>query len=67
MRRGGRKRPTAKGIVYGKRKHQGINQLKFQRNLQRVAEERVGRRFGELELVTNERDAGRQVYEELRR
>jgi len=34
VRRGGRKRPNPKGIVYGKPKHQGINQLKFARNLQ---------------------------------
>ncbi|EAZ00675.1 hypothetical protein OsI_22695 [Oryza sativa Indica Group] len=31
-RRGGRKRPVPKGIVYSKPKHQGITQLKFQRN-----------------------------------
>ncbi|EAZ36767.1 hypothetical protein OsJ_21103 [Oryza sativa Japonica Group] len=31
-RRGGRKRPVHKGIVYSKPKHQGITQLKFQRN-----------------------------------
>ena len=33
VRRGGRKRPNHKGIVYGKPKNQGINQLKFVRNL----------------------------------
>jgi ribosomal protein L15E len=27
IRRGGRKRPVPKGIVYGKPKHQGITQL----------------------------------------
>merc|ERR1719253_1460196 len=43
VRRGGRKRPNGKGIVYGKPKHQGINQLKFARSLRSVAEERVGR------------------------
>ena len=43
VRRGGRKRPNPKGIVYGKPKHQGINQLKNTRNLQTIAECRVGR------------------------
>merc|ERR1711898_91127 len=28
VRRGGRKRPNPKGIVYGKPEHQGINQIK---------------------------------------
>ena len=41
VRRGGRKRPNPKGIVYGKPKHQGINQLKNTRNLQSIAECRV--------------------------
>ncbi len=43
VRRGGRKRPNGKGIVYGKPKNQGINQIKFARNLRAVAEERAGR------------------------
>ncbi|CAI5744807.1 unnamed protein product [Peronospora destructor] len=42
VRRGGRKRPNSKGIVYGKPKHHGINELKFERNLRSVAEERAG-------------------------
>nr|BAD62188.1 putative ribosomal protein L15 [Oryza sativa Japonica Group]BAD62308.1 putative ribosomal protein L15 [Oryza sativa Japonica Group] len=41
-RRGGRKRPVHKGIVYSKPKHQGITQLKFQRNKRSVAEELLG-------------------------
>uniref|UniRef100_A0A0E0HPK2 Ribosomal protein L15 n=1 Tax=Oryza nivara TaxID=4536 RepID=A0A0E0HPK2_ORYNI len=41
-RRGGRKRPVPKGIVYSKPKHQGITQLKFQRNKRSVAEELLG-------------------------
>ncbi|BAM80245.1 60S ribosomal protein L15 [Cyanidioschyzon merolae strain 10D] len=45
VRRGGRKRPVPKGIQYGKPKHQGITQLKFQRNKRSVAEERVGRKI----------------------
>jgi large subunit ribosomal protein L15e len=43
VRRGGRKRPNSKGIVFGKPKNQGINQLKYARNLRSVAEERAGR------------------------
>lgn len=38
VRRGGRKRPVTKGQTYGKPKTHGVNQLKFARNLQAVAE-----------------------------
>lgn len=38
VRRGTRKRQAAKGQVYGKPSNQGINQLKWQRNLQSKAE-----------------------------
>merc|ERR1712036_87259 len=38
VRRGGRKRPVEKGAQYGKPVHQGINELKFNRNLKNVAE-----------------------------
>ena len=40
IRRGGRKRPVPKGATYGKPTNQGVNQLKFQRSLQNVAEVR---------------------------
>ena len=53
VRRGGRKRPNHKGMVHGKPKHQGIVQLKFQRNLQSVAEERIGRRAGNLRVLNS--------------
>ena len=53
VRRGGRKRPNAKGIVFGKPKHQGINQLKFRRNLKSVAEERVGRRCSNMRVLNS--------------
>eukprot|EP00295_Goniomonas_pacifica_P001767 CAMPEP_0175809384 /NCGR_PEP_ID=MMETSP0107_2-20121207/2765_1 /TAXON_ID=195067 ORGANISM="Goniomonas pacifica, Strain CCMP1869" /NCGR_SAMPLE_ID=MMETSP0107_2 /ASSEMBLY_ACC=CAM_ASM_000203 /LENGTH=204 /DNA_ID=CAMNT_0017121077 /DNA_START=45 /DNA_END=659 /DNA_ORIENTATION=+ len=53
LRRGGRKRPNSKGIVYGKPKHQGINQLKFARSHRAVAEERVGRRCGNLRVLNS--------------
>ncbi|CAD7670286.1 unnamed protein product [Nyctereutes procyonoides] len=39
VRRGGRKRPVPKGATYGKPVHHGVNQLKFARSLQSVAEE----------------------------
>lgn len=38
VRRGGRKRKVTKGQTYGKPKTHGVNELKFQRNLQSVAE-----------------------------
>lgn len=53
VRRGGRKRPNGKGIVYGKPKHQGINQLKFRRSLRSVAEERVGKVCGNLRVLNS--------------
>eukprot|EP00240_Pyramimonas_obovata_P014474 CAMPEP_0118926094 /NCGR_PEP_ID=MMETSP1169-20130426/3871_1 /TAXON_ID=36882 /ORGANISM="Pyramimonas obovata, Strain CCMP722" /LENGTH=204 /DNA_ID=CAMNT_0006867579 /DNA_START=57 /DNA_END=671 /DNA_ORIENTATION=+ len=53
VRRGGRKRPVGKGIVYGKPVNHGITQLKFGRNLKNVAEERVGRRCGNLRILNS--------------
>jgi large subunit ribosomal protein L15e len=53
VRRGGRKRPNGKGIVYGKPKNQGINQLKFARNLRSVAEERVGRHAMNMRVLNS--------------
>lgn len=44
VRRGDRKKRVAKGIVYGKPKHQGVCKQKSSRNLRSVAEERVGRK-----------------------
>merc|ERR1711977_486815 len=43
VRRGGRKKPVPKGITYGKPKGEGVNEIKFQRSLRSVAEERAGR------------------------
>lgn len=40
VRRGGRKRPVPKGATYGKPVHHGVNQMKFARSLQSVAEVR---------------------------
>merc|ERR1712072_1461027 len=53
VRRGGRKRPVSKGIVYGKPRHHGINELKFKRSLRSVAEERIGRRAGNLRVLSS--------------
>jgi len=53
IRRGGRKKPVPKGQVYGKPKSVGINQLKNQRSLQAVAEERVGRKCKALRVLSS--------------
>ena len=53
VRRGGRKRPVSKGIVYGKPVHQGITKLKPKRNLKARAEEKVGRKCGGLRVLNS--------------
>jgi len=53
IRRGGRKRPSSKGIVYGKPKHHGINQLKARRSLRSQAEERIGRKCANLRVLNS--------------
>jgi large subunit ribosomal protein L15e len=53
VRRGGRKRKVPKGATYGKPTNQGVNQLKFQRSLQSVAEERAGRKCGALRVLNS--------------
>ncbi|XP_032029920.1 large ribosomal subunit protein eL15-like [Hylobates moloch] len=53
VRRGGRKRPVPKGATYGKPVHHGVNQLKFARSLQSVAEERAGRHCGPLRVLNS--------------
>jgi large subunit ribosomal protein L15e len=53
VRRGGRKKPVHKGIVYGKPVNQGITQLKPTRNLRSVAEERAGRKLGGLRVLNS--------------
>ena len=40
-------------MVHGKPKNQGITQLKFNRNLKSVAEERIGRRAGNLRVLNS--------------
>ena len=66
VRRGGRKRQVRKGQVMGKPASQGVNQLKPTRNLQAVAEERVGRRFPNLRVLNSywiNQDATFKFYE----
>ena len=53
VRRGGRKKRVAKGIVYGKPVHQGITELKANTNLRSLAEQRVGKRVGGLSLLNS--------------
>lgn len=53
VRRGGRKRPLAKGIVHGKPVNAGINHLKFNRNLRSVAEERCGRKAMNMRVLNS--------------
>ena len=53
VRRGGRKKPVSKGIVYGKPASCGIVGLKAARNLRNVAEERVGRKCGGLRVLNS--------------
>ena len=53
VRRGGRKRPVRKGIIYGKPKHQGITGLKFARSLRSVAEERAGKKIPNLRVLNS--------------
>lgn len=66
VRRGGRKRQNHRGMVFGKPKHQGIKQLKFERNLQNVAEEKVGRKYGNMRVLNSywiNQDATMKYYE----
>lgn len=53
VRRGGRKRQVAKGQTYGKPKTHGVAKLKHERNLRSIAEERVGRRCGNLRVLNS--------------
>jgi len=53
VRRGNRKKPVPKGATYGKPVRQGVNHLKYQRSLRTTAEERVGRRCGNLRVVNS--------------
>jgi large subunit ribosomal protein L15e len=41
------------GATYGKPVRQGVNHLKYQRSLRSTAEERVGRRCGNLRVLNS--------------
>ncbi|CAD6565555.1 MAG: 60S ribosomal protein L15 [Tremellales sp. Tagirdzhanova-0007] len=53
VRRGNRKKPVPKGATFGKPVRQGVNHLKFQRGLKSTAEERVGKRCGNLRVLNS--------------
>ena len=53
VRRGGRKRLAPGGNTAGKPTNQGVNQLKFYRNKRSVAEERIGKRCGNLRVLNS--------------
>jgi len=62
VKRGGRKKRVAKGIVYGKPVNCGINKQKATRNLRSIAEERVGRKCGSLRVLNSYWVAHDAVY-----
>jgi len=53
VKRGSRKRPVYRGIVYGKPCHQGVNKIKMVRNLRAIAEDRCGRRCANLRVLNS--------------
>jgi large subunit ribosomal protein L15e len=53
IRRGDRKKPVSKGITSGKPKGHGVNQMKFNRNKQSVAEERAGKICKNLRVLNS--------------
>ena len=53
VRAGGRKRPNAKGIVYGKVVNQGINKIKQKRSIRTIAEGRIGKHCGNLRILNS--------------
>ena len=53
IRRGGRKRPVRKGIVNGKPKQIGVVGLKSAKSLKAVAEQRIGKRIGNLRVLNS--------------
>merc|ERR1711907_147754 len=53
VRRGNRKRPNHKGIVHGKPKHQGINEIKPRKNLRSIAEEKASRKATNMTVLNS--------------
>merc|ERR1711990_742134 len=66
IRRGGRKRMVRKGCVYGKPRNHGIRKLKKEQTHKNIAEQRVGRRCGNLRVLNSYwvgQDATNKFYE----
>ena len=53
IRRGGRKKPVAKGIINGKPKTQGVVGVKGTKSLKVIAEQRVGKRIPSLRVLNS--------------
>ncbi|KAJ5073093.1 ribosomal protein L15 [Anaeramoeba ignava] len=53
IRKGGRKKQVRKGQVHGKPKSQGVNRMKSAKNIRSVAEERVGKKCGNLRVLNS--------------
>jgi len=53
IRRGGRKRNIRKGIVFGKPASMGIRKLKKEQTHKNIAEQRIGRRCGNLRVLNS--------------
>merc|ERR550532_1049149 len=53
IRRGGRKRPERKGVIWGNPANHGINQIKHRKNLQHIAEERAGRTCANMRVMNS--------------
>jgi large subunit ribosomal protein L15e len=53
IRRGGRKKPVAKGIINGKPKYQGVVGVKATKSLKVIAEQRVGKRIHGLRVLNS--------------
>jgi len=66
VKRGGRKKPVSKGIIYGKPKFQGVKHLKNQIGMRNIAEQRVGRLIPSLRVLNSywvAQDATYKYYE----
>ena len=66
IRRGGRKRNIRKGIVFGKPASMGIRKLKKEQTHKNIAEQRIGRRCGNLRVLNSYwvgQDASFKFYE----
>lgn len=53
VRRGARRKQCHSGNTAGKPTNEGVNQLKWQRSLQSLAEEKVGRKCGALRVLSS--------------